>query len=123
MHSAGSGLSREFQQIGTLDDLERVFALAATTPVLIYKHSLTCGSSAYAFEEVAALAERVTLPIAMVAVQTARQVSDEIARRLGVRHESPQVLLVEGGSVLWHTSHSGVTAERIEQALESFPRR
>ncbi len=86
--------------------------------MLLYKHSLTCGSSAYAFEEVSTLAERTTTPIAIVAVQTARPVSDEIARRFGVRHESPQVLLVLGGRVLWHSSHSGVTADRIQHALD-----
>ncbi len=107
----------------TLDDLERVLALSDAGPVLLYKHSLTCGSSAYAFEEVSALAQRSTLPVAIALVQTARAVSDEVARRFGVRHESPQVLLVQGGRVLWHTSHAGVTADRILQVLTTVATR
>jgi len=117
MHSAGSRLSPEFHEVGTLDDLERVLALGTDAPVLLYKHSLTCGSSAYAFEEVKDLARRSTVPIAIIPVQTARSVSDDVARRFGVRHESPQVLLLQDGRVLWHTSHSGVTADRIQEAI------
>jgi len=96
-----------------------VLGQVSAGPVLLFKHSLTCGASAYALEEVTNLAGRSTLPIAIIPVQTARAVSDEIERRFGVRHESPQVLLVEGGTVKWHTSHSGVTAARILDAVNT----
>jgi len=111
--------TRAFQRVDTLEDLERVLGLADASPVLLFKHSLTCGASAYAFEEVTELAQRTTLPVAIIPVQTARPISNEIERRFGVRHESPQVLLVEGGVVRWHTSHSGVTADRILNAVET----
>lgn len=122
MRPAGP-LSDRFRQLDTLDDLAKVLAAADREPVLIYKHSLTCGSSAWALEEVRALAEQTTVPIALVPVQTARPVSNEIAARFGVRHESPQLLIVERGRVLWHSSHSGVTAERIHEALAQIAAR
>jgi len=118
--SPGAARSRDFQQIDTLEDLERLLAQADATPVLVYKHSLTCGSSAYALEHLYALALRTAVPIALIPVQTARQVSNDVAKRFGIRHESPQVLLIQGGRVLWHSSHSGVRADRIQAALEKL---
>jgi bacillithiol system protein YtxJ len=41
----------------------------------------------------------------------------ELARRTGVRHESPQVLLLRGGRAAWSASHAAVTAEAVERAL------
>lgn len=51
-----------------------------------------------------------------VIVQRHRALSNEIAQRLGVRHETPQVLVVAGGRVTWHTSHAGVSAARVARA-------
>ena len=42
---------------------------------------------------------------AMVTVQTHRAVSNAIAQKLGVRHETPQALLVKSGRVVWSASH------------------
>jgi bacillithiol system protein YtxJ len=42
-----------------------------------------------------------------------------VAERLGVRHESPQVFVVVRGRATWHSSHSGVTAERVSRAFEN----
>ena len=50
-------------------------------------------------------------------IQSARAVSDEIERRLRVRHESPQVLLIRDGRVVWSASHYRVTAAAVLASL------
>jgi hypothetical protein len=35
-----------------------------------------------------------------------------------VRHESPQVLLVVDGTVLWHVSHGAITVQSLSRAME-----
>ena len=40
-----------------------------------------------------------------------------VAARTGVRHESPQVLLLAGGGAVWSASHRGVTAAAVAAAL------
>lgn len=101
----------------SIDELDNL--LTAQGPILIYKHSLTCGTSARAYEEIQDLVASVTegVSVGVVRVQVARAVSNEIARRFGVRHESPQVLLLRDGKVVWRASHYGVTAEAIGNAL------
>jgi bacillithiol system protein YtxJ len=105
-------------ELNTVADLDAL--LADPSPVLIYKHSLTCGTSGMALEEVRELLDGppIGARAAIVLVQPAREVSNEIARRLGVRHESPQALIVSDNRVLWHASHFRVTAESIREALQ-----
>ncbi|MGE0862943.1 MAG: bacillithiol system redox-active protein YtxJ [Vicinamibacterales bacterium] len=102
-----------------LDQLDAAFARSAAAPVLIFKHSPTCGISAQAHEEVASLAAETGLraEVCLVIVQEDRRVSNEIARRLNHRHASPQVLLVQGGVLQWHASHFRVTGQAIRAAL------
>jgi bacillithiol system protein YtxJ len=50
-------------------------------------------------------------------VQRAREVSREVEARTGVRHESPQALILRGGEAVWSASHWRVTAEAVESAL------
>ncbi|HEY8416227.1 MAG TPA: monothiol bacilliredoxin BrxC family protein [Thermaerobacter sp.] len=40
-----------------------------------------------------------------------------MARRLGVRHQSPQALLVQRGAVRWHASHWDITEQSLAAAL------
>ena len=40
-----------------------------------------------------------------------------VAARTGVRHESPQGLLLVGGEAVWSASHGDVTAEAVSDAL------
>jgi bacillithiol system protein YtxJ len=106
-------------RIERIEDVDGLLADSASTPVLIYKHSYTCGTSAYALDELTDLLHRqpTAARYAMVAVQTHRDASSAIATRLGVRHETPQVLLVRDGRVVWSASHFRVTADAIEAAL------
>jgi bacillithiol system protein YtxJ len=103
----------------TLDDLEETIAASHTQPVLLFKHSHTCGVSAEAYDELLAHVERAPRGVryALVTVQTHRDVSNAVAAKLGVRHETPQAILVHGGKPLWTASHFRVTTGELEKAL------
>ncbi|HEY0969416.1 MAG TPA: bacillithiol system redox-active protein YtxJ [Gemmatimonadales bacterium] len=92
-------------------------ALAAPQ-ALIFKHSTLCPVSGLALQEVMALADaHPDLPIHLVDVHSQRHLSNQLADTLGVRHESPQALIVRHGEVVWHASHFGVMRERMERIL------
>src|ERR1043165_3289516 len=103
-----------FVEIDDVESLNRFISEAGETPAIIFKHSNTCGISARVYREVS----QVTRPVGIVVVQQARHVSDEIARRFGIQHETPQAFVVRGEKVLWSASHYGVKAQAIEEALE-----
>ena len=108
---AGNG----FVEIDDVASLDRFISEAGENPAIVFKHSNTCGVSTRVYREVS----QVTRPVGIVVVQQARDVSDEIARRFGIQHETPQALVVRGEKVLWSASHYAVKAQAIEAALES----
>ena len=109
----------ELTHLQEIAELDRVLAESATHPVLIFKHSYSCGTSAEALDELLAHAEvqPAGARIAIVTVQTDRAVSNAITARLGIRHETPQALLVRDGKVIWSASHFRVTSEAISRAI------
>lgn len=104
-----------------LDELNRLLAESEFRPVLLFKHSYTCGISMEALDElIAHLNDGPTdAQYAMVTVQTHRAVSNAVAKQFGVRHETPQALLIRNRRVVWSASHFRVTAEAVEDALRT----
>lgn len=100
-------------------DVERALEESYTMPVCILKHSLTCGTSHQAFDEIQDWLASRPLPARryLLTIQTARPVSALVATRLGVRHESPQVLVLKDGQVTWHASHFRVRPDAIARAV------
>jgi bacillithiol system protein YtxJ len=101
--------------------LERLLAESQRHPVLFFKHSLTCGVSAEALDELVAHlgTDSGGARYALIRVQTHRDVSTAAAARLGVRHQSPQAILVHDGRVVWTASHFRVNADEIRKALDA----
>jgi bacillithiol system protein YtxJ len=90
-----------------------------TRPVVLFKHSATCGISCEALDQLHAHIEQGT-PSAVyrvITVQSHRHVSDEAAARLGVRHETPQAIVLRGGKPVWKASHFRITADALSTAL------
>ena len=108
--------------IHKIDQLDQLLTESATQPLVLFKHSYSCGISAEALDE---LVDHLnsdsagTVRYAMVTVQTHREVSNAVAARLGIRHETPQALIVRGGRVVWSASHFRVTAKAVNAALRA----
>jgi bacillithiol system protein YtxJ len=105
----------------SLDDLDAAVRRSHERPIVIFKHSLTCSRSATALREVEDfIAGAPPADVFMVPVQTSSRVSGEIAARFGVRHESPQALVIHQGAVAWHASHARVTQQHVAAALAAI---
>jgi len=90
-------------------EVDRLFEESRRRPVVVLKFSSRCGISAHtggAFREwLAARPPGDPVLGAVVDVVVARAVSDELARRTGVRHETPQILVLRDGRTVWSASH------------------
>jgi bacillithiol system protein YtxJ len=85
---------------------------------LVFKHSTRCPVSTAAHREVAEFRRRHPLAaVFVVHVVEQRDLSRAAAERTGVRHESPQAIVLAAGTVLWSDSHEGVTADALEALL------
>jgi bacillithiol system protein YtxJ len=107
-----------------LDELDALLAESSHRPLLLFKHSVSCGTSFEALDELIDHLndERLPARYAMITVQTHRDLSSAVARRLGVRHETPQALLIREGRVVWSASHFRVTGGALEAAIRSAVR-
>lgn len=91
--------------------------------VFIFKHSTRCPISTAAHKEVTAFVAGSgdgAPPVYINYVVESRAQSNELATTLGIRHESPQLLLVSNGAVVWHTSHGGITEGAMSRACASL---
>ena len=123
-----------------LESLEAAIEESRERPVLLFKHSRTCGISCEAYDELhshletgaagssetgasglrGASGSSRKLPVyKVITVQSHRQVSDVAATRLGVRHETPQAILLRDGKPVWKASHFRITAAALAEALTS----
>jgi len=103
-----------FIRVDSLDTLDRLFEQSYERPVVLLKHSTTCGISSGVYR----IVENVAADVNVIVIQTHRDVSNEIAMRTGVRHESPQAIILRDGRSVYHASHYDIEAEHIEEKLE-----
>jgi bacillithiol system protein YtxJ len=108
-------METNFSPVSDAAALEELFARSHTEPVLLFKHSNACPISARAYREMAG----VTTPVSIVVVQQSRNVSREVEQRTGVRHETPQALVLRNGRAVWNASHFDITADVVEQAVRN----
>ncbi len=105
-----------------LTQSEEITKLAQSSheqPVLIFKHSTTCSISAAAKSKI----ERqwadsgLDLPIYCLDLLRFRPLSAQIAEQFGVTHQSPQLLLIQGGECTYDASHMGIRLADVKQAV------
>jgi bacillithiol system protein YtxJ len=106
-------MKNHFVKITDSKAFEEIANRSMQAPVVIFKHSLTCPISAGAYEEMSQFDGEV----ALIEVQRARELSTEIEDRLGVAHESPQVIVLRNGQVVWTASHFKITAAAVADAV------
>lgn len=102
----------------TIESEADIQAALSAELALIYKHSPHCGLSSIARVEMVWFAQgNPEVPIWTVDVIHQRSLSDDIAARFGIRHESPQVILLRRGRPVFDASHRGVSAVAVEREL------
>lgn len=106
-------MNDHFMHVKDSRELETLFKLSHERPVLLFKHSLTCPISSAAFQEMSGVGSEVSLII----VQKVRDVSNEVASLTGIRHESPQAIILRNGRAVWNSSHWRVTRSAVDEAL------
>lgn len=98
----------------TPPELEAAFAAER---YLVFKHSTRCPISAAAFAEYqrwsAAHPEAAT---GWIDVLQERALSSTVAERTGIRHESPQAILLARGKARWDAAHA-ITFASLEGAF------
>jgi bacillithiol system protein YtxJ len=95
-------------------------AAAAADVAVLYKHSPRCGASRTAQAEVRRFADaHPEVLVFELDVVAHRPMAREAAERFGVRHASPQVIVLRRGRVVWDGSQWEVEAGAIEAQVRA----
>ncbi|MCW9709002.1 bacillithiol system redox-active protein YtxJ [Fodinibius salsisoli] len=100
-------------------ELEHVIQASNDWPQLIYKHSHRCATCFFSKKQVEEGADTIIekADLYFLDVIGSRPVSNAVAEKLNVRHESPQIILLNKEEVTWHESHGAIKTEVILTAL------
>ena len=109
------------KDINTIQEYKSLIETQKTC--VIYKHSSTCSLSASILAEVQSyLSQNSSLAdkFYRVLVIESRELSNYIAEITGVRHESPQILVLKNAECIWHDSHTRLKRENLQEHVTDY---
>jgi bacillithiol system protein YtxJ len=105
----------DWNALTDLEQLNEIVSLSNEKPVVIFKHSTRCSISRMAlkqFENEFNFSDKVT-PYFLDLIAY-RDISNGIASRFAVMHQSPQLILIKDGKSVYNVSHSDIDAEALK---------
>ncbi len=105
-------------QITDLKQLNEIQEVSNQKPAIIFKHSTTCSISRMAlknFEREYELQDNVEAYF--LDLLNFRNISNEIAAKFEVVHQSPQLLLIKNGVSIYDVSHDRIDAELLKAKI------
>ncbi len=104
-----------FITLDTVEKLNELFEQSNNKPIVLFKHSITCPISTDACNQMAIVEGDVNIVI----VQTARPISNAIAERTSLQHQSPQTIILRNGKPIFSATHYDITADKVEGILKN----
>lgn len=104
-------------ELHDISQLDFLCESSRTKPCVIFKHSTRCSISHMALARL----ERSVAPegtdFYFLDLIKHRDISQAIAERFSVYHESPQVLLIRNGECVYDNSHNGITMDELAEQV------
>lgn len=113
-------LKPDWTELVNQDQLEEICLCSESRPVVILKHSTRCSISRFVLKD---LVHSWSLPAAEVPffyldLLNYRPISDEIAHRFQVVHQSPQLIVIRDRRCVFSETHDSISAEQAEAFLK-----
>jgi len=119
--TSGNDKKKEIPWIAltSLAQLDEIITSSDGKPQIIFKHSTTCGISRMVLNmftsSYSLLPEQADFYF--LDLHAHRAVSNGVAEKFQVIHQSPQLLVVKNGVVVAHDSHGAISEMTLEQYL------
>lgn len=107
----------KFYSLELISQLDEIDAISETKPVVIFKHSTRCSISRFALKQFDAEFNYDDSQIDwyLLDLLNHRDISNEIAHRYEVMHQSPQIIVIKNKKAIYHDSHDGIDASDLKQ--------
>lgn len=96
------------------EQLEELNRQSFNRPQVIFKHSTRCSISSMVLNRLEKSKPADDVDFYYLDLIAYRSISNKVAEVYGVRHESPQVLLIKDGNCTYNESHNGISMADIE---------
>ena len=106
-----------------IESVQNLFRKSKEEPgtyFIVFKNSTRCATSRLALKAFES-EWNLSVPVYLVQVIENRPASEEVTRISGIRHESPQLLIIRNGTVIHHASHSAIEAGEAMRLIDSEP--
>lgn len=109
-------------KLENLGGIEEIREASKEKPQLIFKHSTRCGISASAKWRMDGDLDSLSneLDVHYLDLINYRAISNQIADTFGVRHQSPQVLLIHQGKSVYSATHSSIDPSVVLQKVRNL---
>lgn len=114
-----AGLPADWKTIESDLQLQAAIDESFERPVVLFKHSVSCGISAgakYRLEQEWNF-NTEELSFYYLDLLAYRSISNKIAEDLGVTHQSPQVIILKDGQAVYNTSHHMISVSALRSNL------
>jgi bacillithiol system protein YtxJ len=101
-----------------LAQLDQIALASSDRMQLLFKHSTRCSISVMAKNRLDRHASPDSIDCYYLDLLQHRDISNEIANRFNVHHESPQVILIQHGECVYDESHNAIDWSDIETQLQ-----
>ena len=89
-------------------------------PQIIFKHSTRCSISSMAKNRLDKSENPEGADFYYLDIINYRSVSNKIAEEFRILHQSPQVIVINGGKCVYNESHSGIHMDEIKSIVEQL---
>lgn len=102
-----------------VDDVQSTSVQNPSNIYTIFKHSTRCNISSMALNrmEKTDFFESARIPFYYLDLIQFRNISNYIAEKFQVQHESPQILLIQNGKCFAHTSHNDINTSWLKENI------
>ena len=106
--------------LNSMEQLDGIEKASENKMIAILKHSTRCGISRMVlrmFESDYDIDENEPIDLYFLDLIAYRDISNEIAERFNVRHESPQLIVIKNREVVHHSSHQAISANKLKELV------
>lgn len=109
----------KFFTLELIAQLDEIDAVSELKPIVIFKHSTRCSISRFVLKQfdVAYNYDEDKIDWYLLDLLNHRDISNEIAYRYNIQHQSPQIIVIKKGKEVYNASHDGIDVNDLKQFI------
>lgn len=109
----------KFYTLNDVKELETIDELSFKKPVVIFKHSTSCSISRFVLKQFDADFNFTDDKIDwyLLDLLSFRPISNAIAERYNIQHQSPQILVIKNGVCIYNASHESIDVNNLKEFI------